>query len=443
MLKTKRFFLIAFLVFIAASLSAQMTNSPYSRYGYGVLKDQAVGPSKSMGGIGYGLRQKQGANPMNPASYTSVDSLTFMFDISVNYTSSKLTENGVNQTDDNGGLDYITMLFPLSKRIAMSVGTLPYSSVGYSFGSQETSGGVNYTKTFDGTGGLSQVYGGLAYDVPIKGLSLGANASYLFGRLEHTRSLPVISGGSSSNTSSEVMKLKVKALKLDFGLQYQLDISPKNTLVVGAVYSPKIDSKADYEDVAYIRDANGSLISYEGDTIKNLTAGIPASFGLGFSSTHDNRITFGADVTYQKWKDAEFPEKMGDGLASTSKDRFNDRWKVAAGFEYAIAPTERNFVKRMRFRGGLNYGNSYLNVAHTDAAGVTHYKGFDEYGATLGIGLPIKEAEMFGGRTSYININLEYKRIDPKIKSMIKEQYFGVSVGINFNEVWFWKNKLR
>ncbi|NDV68382.1 hypothetical protein [Dysgonomonas sp. 25] len=441
MLKIKKFTLLALLVFFAGSLAAQMTNSPYSRYGYGVLKDQTVGPSKGMGGIGYGLRHKQGANPLNPASYTSVDSLTFMLDMSVNYTSSKLTENGANQTDDNGGLDYLTMLFPVTKNMAVSVGAVPVSSVGYSFGSIESAGGVSYKKTFDGTGGLSQVYGGLGYQTPLKGLSVGANVSYLFGKMEHKRSLPSIS--VPSNTSSEVVKLKVRTAKFDIGAQYQFDISPKNTLILGAVFSPKINSKGDYEDLTINYDASGNVESYDGDTVKNVPTGMPATFGLGFTLVHDQRLTFGADVTFQQWENVKYTEKMGDGLPSDSKERFNNRVKIAAGVEYAIAPRERDFFKRMRFRGGFNYANSYMNVAHTDAGGVTHYKGFDEYGATLGVGIPIKEGELYGGRTSYINVTFEYKRLEPKMKAMIKEEYYGVSVGINFNEVWFWKNKLR
>lgn len=442
MLKIKKLILIITLTFVASSLVAQMTNSPYSRYGYGILKDQTVGPSKGMGGIGYGLRHKQGANPMNPASYTSVDSLTFMFDISVTYNSTKLTEGDKSQNDDNGGLDYITMLFPVSKRFSVSVGAVPVSSVGYNFGSIETVGNVSYTKTFEGTGGLSQVYGGLGYETPLRGLSLGANISYLFGKVEHRRSLPVI-GASGSTTSSELMKLKLRAAKFDFGAQYEFNLSPKNVLVLGAVFSPKINSKGDYEELKYFYDSSGNFDRYEGDTVKNVPSGFPATFGFGVSLIHNQKLTVGADITYQKWKDVEYTEKMGDGWTSNSKDRFNNRWKVATGFEYSIAPEERNFFKKMKFRGGFNYGNSYLNVIHTDASGREHFKGFDEFGATVGFGLPIKDAEMFGGRTSYININLEYKRVNPKVSSMIKEEYFGVSLGINFNEVWFWKNKLR
>lgn len=56
------------------------TNSPYTRYGYGHLSDQGSSNSKAMGGVAYGLRDGSQVNFANPASYTAVDSLTFIFD---------------------------------------------------------------------------------------------------------------------------------------------------------------------------------------------------------------------------------------------------------------------------------------------------------------------------------------------------------------------------
>lgn len=444
MLNKKKLVLLIISLSFICSLTAQMTNSPYSRYGYGVLKDQAVGPSKSMGGIGYGLRHKLGANPMNPASYSNVDSLTFMFDMSVNYTNSKLSEGGINQADDNGGLDYVTLLFPVYKDLGVSFGVVPYSSVGYSFGNHENIGGVDFEKTYDGSGGLSQVYAGLGYKMPfVKGLSLGANVSYIFGKMKHSRSLPSISGVSGAYMSVENMNLKVEAFKFDLGAQYEFNYSAKDKFVAGAFFSPKINSKGDYQRLQTGYDSNGSIVagSTSGDTINNVPAGIPMTLGFGVSWIHNEKLTVGVDVTYQNWNKVKYTEYMGDGMKSS--DRFNNRWKFAAGAEYMIDPMERNFVKRIRFRGGVNYSNSYMNVSHTDSKGLIQNKGYDEYGATIGLGLPIRDLEDWGGRTTYININFEYKRIDPNVKSMIKEQYFGVSVGVNFNEVWFWRNKIR
>lgn len=433
MLKNKKLLFIAIIACLVSSVGAQETNSPYSRYGYGILRDQAVGPSKAMGGIGYGLRHAQSANPMNPASHSRVDSLTFLFDIGISSTYGKLSDGINSKNHYNGGLDYITILIPLARGLGVSAGILPYSSVGYKFGSTETTNGLSYIKSFSGSGGLSQVYLGAGYKLPGTGLSLGANASYLFGTVEHVRSLPSI-GSSNSYTSVEYSGLKLNTYKFDLGLQYELTLSKKDKLTIGAVFSPKINSKGDYENLHYELNSSGASVSADTITYNGVDAGIPATYGAGFSLNRDNKLIIGADITYQKWNDVKYSEYMGDGLSQS--DRFNDRWKYAVGAEYMIDPYDRSFFKRVKFRGGLNYSNSYMNVINSD----DKVKGYGEYGATLGFGFPIRDN--LGGRLSYININFEYKKVKPKISNMISEQYFGVSLNMNINEFWFFRKKI-
>lgn len=433
MLKNKKLLFIAVMACIVCSLGAQ-TDSPYSRYGYGILKDQAVGPSKAMGGIGYGLRNNLSANPMNPASYSRVDSLTFLFDIGVTVTQGKLSDGTSSTSRYGGGLDYITMLVPLKKGLGLSFGVLPFSSVGYKFGSTEESGDLSYIKSFSGSGGLSQVYAGLGYSLPIKGLSLGANASYLFGTLEHTRSLPTI-GSSDSYVSTDYSELSMKTFKFDIGLQYEFALSKKDKLTVGAVFTPKVKSKGNYQNTHYELTSAGSIVSADTISHNGVDAGIPESYGFGFTLNRNNKFIIGADVTYQKWEDVKYSSYMGDGL--NADDRFNDRWKYAVGAEYMIDQYDRSFFKRIKFRGGLNYSNSYMNVMNSD----NKIEGYKEYGATLGFGLPLRDN--LGGRVSYLNINFEYKKVKPKIKNMIDERYFGLSVSMNINEFWFFRKKIE
>lgn len=432
MLKCKKLLLIAFMACAVGVVNAQ-TDSPYSRYGYGILKDQAVGPSKGMGGIGYGLRNSNSANPMNPSSYSRVDSMTFLFDIGVTYRHGKFSDEVNSETKPGGGLDYITILVPLKRGLGLSFGVLPYSSIGYKFGNTEEDGSLSYTNSFSGTGGLNQVYAGLGYHTPLKGLSVGANASFLFGSLDHNKDISNITGGA--NVSIDQTELTIKALKLDFGLQYEIPLSKNNSLVLGAVFSPKINSKGDYENKRYaVNPSTGVAVASDTISHNGVSAGLPATYGFGFTYNHGGRIIWGADVTYQKWSDVNYTEHMGDGLSS--KDRFNDRWRFNAGVEYMVNPYERSFFKRMKYRGGLNYSNSYLNAI--DNKGVID--GYKEYGATIGLGLPFR----YGGfqRTSYININFEYKKLKPNTRTMISEEYFGVSLNVNFSDLWFFRRKV-
>lgn len=430
MLKNKKTLLIAVLIMAISAITAQ-TTSPYSRYGYGILKDKAVGPSKAMGGIGYGLRQKYGANPLNPASYSTVDSLTFMFDIGISYTKSKLSEGNVSMTEDNGGLDYITMLFPVAKGLGVSFGVVPYSTVGYRFGGVKTASDLQYSESFEGSGGFNDIYIGAGYKLPVKGLSVGANIYYTFGSINHSRSL-------TSLGTQDYFKLKRNSLKFDIGAQYELNLPNSDLLTIGAVFSPKLSANAKYEQTKNF----GS--NEDNDTIPNIKTDLPMTVGLGFTLVHKERLTIGADVTFQQWEKVRYPETvMGDDFMSAS-DRFNNRLKYAVGAEFITDPYSRNILKRTRLRGGLNYSNSYLNTRTRDESGTVLPKpyGYKEYGATLGFGFPIRDLKFSGTRTTYVNVNFEYKRIAPERKNMVKEEYFGVSLSLNFNELWFFKRRI-
>jgi hypothetical protein len=407
------------------SVKAQNTNSAYSRYGYGVLKDKAIGASKGMGGISYGVAG-QNVNPGNPASYSNVDSLTFLFDVGVSFTKSRFKTPNASQNDDNGGLDYLAMEFPIAKRIALSAGFLPYSSIGYSFGSVDEVNNISSQSNNAGQGGVSQIYGGLAFHIS-KNLSAGINIAYLYGQLEHIRTVQFVSESTVPSTY-EYKELSINAAKMDFGLQYSLPLriaGQLNTLTLGAVYTPSIKPSARLSVIAV------DTASYGVD------ARFPQTFGAGFTLSNNRNFTYGADVTVQKWKGLSYPAEMGDELQAD--ERFNDRIRINIGGEYIIAPYERNFFKRIKFRGGANYSNSYLNVKEKSTGRIG---GYSEYGMTLGFALPFRD-NTYTGRTSYVNINFEYVKLKPEISSMINEDYFSVSVGLSLNDLWFMKNRFR
>ena len=162
----------------AMAQGSTSTMTPYSKYGYGILGDNATGTQRAMGGVGYAMQNGRQINAKNPASYVAMDSLTFLWDIGLDLTTVWAKEPGGSSKSTGGGLDYITMQFPITKYLAGSAGLMPYTSVGYSFGSDITYGAEART----GTGGINQLYLGLSGQ-PFKGFSVGANVYYLFGNL--------------------------------------------------------------------------------------------------------------------------------------------------------------------------------------------------------------------------------------------------------------------
>ena len=73
------------------------TNSPYTLYGFGDISDNHSGEQRAMGGVAIGSRSRTSINTANPASYSVVDSMTFMFDMGVSALGSPFTNNGLGK----------------------------------------------------------------------------------------------------------------------------------------------------------------------------------------------------------------------------------------------------------------------------------------------------------------------------------------------------------
>jgi len=393
-------------------VSQNSTNSPYTRYGYGELANRSFGAGRAMGGIGIGLRSSKQINPMNPASYSSMDSLTFMFDFGASAQRSWYTDGTNSQSDFNGNVEYMAMQFPLHERIAVSIGMLPYSHVGYRFSQVSYTNGMAYSELFEGQGGLNQLYGGLSINL-LKGslstVAIGANLNYMFGSIAHNATSAFDADNSTYVISTE--QFRIRSVIPDFGLQGSIRTNKTDVFVAGFTYTPKTRLGSH----TYRTITTSTVTS---DTIDNLGYDTPVSYGIGVSYTRDNKFIAAADFTYQNWKEAAFAGENG---------LFGDRIKIAVGGEFIPNLFSRPYINKMRYRAGVNYARSYIKV---------NDKGYDEYAATFGVGLPITD-----GR-SYLNVSFEYVNIKPELKNMVDEKYFRMTISYTFNELWFVKRKV-
>lgn len=418
-MKINRFILLAAAA-IAATLSANAENSsvsPYSRFGYGLLHDNASAAQRSMGGVGYAMNSGRQINVMNPASYAAVDSMTFLFDMGIDATAIWSKDASTSSKDFGGGLDYITMQFPIGKYMGGSLGLLPYSSVGYAFGSKITNGANERS----GSGGLNQLYLGVS-GRPFKGFTLGVNVSYLFGNL--INDTYVLTQQGSTSLFERVME--VRDWHIQIGAQYNIDINPDNRVGLGLVYTPGKTllghTYGVYYDVKADANTDGT---YRADTVgyTNLrnNYSLPDTWGAGLSYTWSRRLLAEIDFTYQPWAKAKY--KAIEGFERTD---FNDRWKIAIGAQYTPNPLRGSYVQRMNYRCGAYYNNDYIKVGDNSVR---------EYGVSIGFGLPTV------GRT-VVNLGFEYRHRQAHPNPLVKEDYFNITLGINFNERWFMQRKI-
>ena len=86
----------------------------------------------------YGLRNGLHINASNPASYSAVDSLTFILDAGMSLQNANFKEGNVKTNAKNSTIDYIAMQFRLFKGLGFTAGFLPYSIVGYNMNKTNT-----------------------------------------------------------------------------------------------------------------------------------------------------------------------------------------------------------------------------------------------------------------------------------------------------------------
>lgn len=366
------------------------------------------------------MRSGQMINFMNPASYAAIDSVTFLFDMGVTIKGLSTTETvdgeKLKGKDFTGGLDYVTLQFPVTRYGGMAVGLIPWSEVGYKFGDEIANG----TNSHQGSGTVSELMFGLSAR-PFKGMTLGMNISYMFGTLLHDTYVY-----SPASTSLFERVTEIRDYNLRFGLQYGFNVNADNYVTIGAIYSPKKSIHGHAYGVKYDitqdTENNADTIGYA--SMKGAYE-MAATWGVGLSWCWRNQLTIEADYTAQPWKNVKY--RAIEGFDERLQNRFDNYWKASLGVDYVNA-VRGSYLRRMHFRAGGYMMHDYIMVGSNSVK---------EYGLSLGLGLPAPSTK------TIINLTFEYRHREASPVKLVSENYFQMTLGLNINELWFWQNKLR
>lgn len=404
-------YIILFLLVLLSLLSTGLlyaqngSSSPYSRFGYGDLSDNVPNTYRAMGGVGLGMRSNKVINPAQPASFTAGDSLTFMFDLAASVMWSAYSDVSGNRNKANGNLEYLSLQFPLYKRyIAFSAGVLPYSSVGYDLAvSDSINSDYHYTASYVGTGGISQVYGGLSFNI-CDWVALGANIYYMFGTTTNTRTLTFTEAALKG--SSQESELRVSSIRLRYGVQF-FHTFGDHTIVLGGVF----ENKQKMSSTSFT-----TIETQSEDTVSVLEGGfeLPMVYGGGVSYSWADRLTVAFDYQRQCMSAAMYQDKT---------NAFRDRSRYSAGVEYRHNPNGRRYYERMLWRCGVNVADSYS--LENSARDIT---------ASIGIGFPLRTA------ATVFNATLEYTHRGNA--ATLQENSLRLTINASISENWFFKRKL-
>ena len=135
----------------------------------------------------------------------------------------------------------------------------------------------------------------------------------------------------------------------------------------------------------------------------------------------------GAEFTFDNWSkvaglDANLQKT--DGI-------YQNIYKFAAGVEYQPSVFNQNYFKTCRYRAGANVKKSYIE---------TYGSQNTEFTISAGLGMPIG---LTARRRSLINLAVEYTHVQPSKSDMLKEDYVNLVFGFTFNEIMFFRNRLR
>ena len=397
-------------------------------FGIGQVRNKTMNARlKGMGGVTNAMFGKSMINPGNPASYAMIDTLSFLFDAGLYAKSSSFSTSALSETASCASFDYVAMGFSLFNWWKMTLGAQPYSNVGYNIVTSLHDPMLgNYSQTFQGEGGLNQVFWGNAFRLG-KHFAIGVNASYVFGDSKSTTTLsfPDSTYQICSRRSRDVM---INSFMFDYGVMYHGNVSEDLVLAVGVTYNQKINLRG--TQTLFIRsiemtDNTTSATEYLIDTVfyrkdKNASFTMPHGVGFGVSLQKNNKWTLGADFNWSQW--SKF-------LRNGVNESLQDSWSVAVGGEFIpTSTTLSSYWTKVAYRLGGFYEQTFLNI---------NGQSINKIGITVGMTLPIPKT------LSKVNLGLEVGNCGTKSANLIQERYVNLTVGVSIHERWFLKRKYQ
>ncbi len=441
MIRTYIIVILAFCSFV--SEGQNILNSPYSRFGLGDIHERDYMSIRQMGGLGNSWLGSNQINSVNPASLPYLVSTAY--EVGVDASNVSLSD-GTNETNQWGGkFNYLGIAFPLFNPIndifedkvrklkfGMGFNLTRNSTVGYNITSVDSTDQLGvYTRNYKGDGGTYEF--AWSNGVKYKEYSFGVKLGYLFGNTSYGRTVVF---NEKEYSFSDVFEDSyfIKAFTYSFGLIYSRTLGDKEKvsldklgkITLGVRYDGGSKFRAVGDKTAYgeqlisgsgiIRDT----VLYQLDT--SASGFIPGTFGLGVNYVKGNKWGVGVDWSTSAWSNY-YHELKGE-----VKNELRNSMSVSfGGFYRPDYKSYNNYLKRMTYRMGFYYKQDPREVEG---------KGIDQYGITMGLGLPFN-FQRKGSRAS-LGVDIGQRGSG----TVIEENYIKINFGFTFNdEGWFIKRK--
>jgi hypothetical protein len=421
-----------FLLSIGISATGQkLINTPYSRFNIGSLEREGSFRSLGMGGASVALRDNNSISFSNPASYSSLDTNSFVFDFGLDYGKNIMAGRTAKYKSDDLNFHHLIIGFPISRNFGVTAGIIPVSSGFYSITGEVTKTDPDYDPNIGeyivehkGEGGITKFFVGSGLKVT-KNFSIGVNMTFLSGNLTRTNQF-IFGDYLTTFHDNSTEKLDIRGINFDYGLQYTAQLKNNYFLNIGAsITSGKnFNTKINQLSLRYTAFSIDDTISYVSDN--NAKTFIPATIRLGISFGKKNKFTTGFDYIATNWSASKIP-----GSVRYAADTKN----FIFGAEYIPDKLSNvSFLRRVEYRIGGHAGDNYL---------ILNGQQIKEYGASVGLGIPVRQASNISNFSwGTLNLYLDYtRRNGSSATSLHYENYITAGLSLNLYDYWFLKKK--
>ena len=179
-----------------------------------------------MGGIGTAVSVPGNLNFSNPAALTGL--LFTTYSVGAINTLNELSDNETTQKNSVFSISYLGLGVPLGDKGGLTAGFRARSGVGYTMYATDATNELS-TYTFEGSGGASSLFVAGGYQI-FKGFSLGVEASFIFGSIEH---LVTENQDNITYDSQEKSESALRGLETKLGIYYTTMLGKTKNLNFG------------------------------------------------------------------------------------------------------------------------------------------------------------------------------------------------------------------
>jgi len=422
MYKTRRFSLICLLILLTAGAAGQKNvQSPYARYGIGNLELQGTFRTKAMGGISSGIRNNLTLNFVTPASYSSIDTASFIFDFGLEHGLIRLSEGDQTYWSQDLNFSHLMLGFPIMKNWGVVAAVTPYSNGSYSI-VESTSGdgeAEDFLERHIGSGGYQKALIGTGFS-PVKYFSAGVNMFFIFGETTRLNDFVFTEDNNYFNTR-KYESSSMNGIGWEASVQFMAPLPEKRFINGGITYTPGFKLRTTNQDVIF-RYSSIQTSTLAFDTLSNATVNttsrMPQTVRGGIAFGHTDKFTAGADIIYTNWSEASLPGTYGT---------YTDVISLHAGAEFIPDKfSNYSFFDRVEYRAGCRYGESYALYGGDN---------IKEYGITFGAGIPMRRSR------SRISLVVDLSKRGNPDAGLPGETRILIGASLNLYDYWFLKRQ--